>query len=84
MKRLIVAGVVAAATIAVGSGTASADACHGEIVGDIASTWPFAHEGMEDFTPPPGALALWNQLFTPFDNPGELNRDIQAFCSGAG
>jgi hypothetical protein len=51
--------------------------CYGDIVAGIASTWPWAADH-ESFPPPPGALALWIQLFLP----GVTVRDLQlAFCT---
>lgn len=79
-KFLAAAAVSVAFTgLAVGSGSVSAG-CHGDIVGDIASTWPFAHEDRDEFSPPPGAIALYTEVLTPFDNPGQLNEDIKEFC----
>ena len=39
--------------------------CYGELVSGINTTWPWAHFDKEAFPPPPGAIALWVQLFGP-------------------
>jgi hypothetical protein len=39
--------------------------CYGQLVSGINTTWPWAHFDKEAFPPPPGAIALWVQLFGP-------------------
>lgn len=39
------------------------EACQGQIVQGIASTWPWAHDDKIAFAPPPGAIALWIRQF---------------------
>lgn len=81
MKKLVIGLAVGVGLVGgVGVSSASADSCHGQIVSDIASTWPFAHENRDFFPPPKGALAKFTEELTPFDNPGEFNQDIKAFC----
>lgn len=86
-KLLASAGIVTA-IVAFGT-TALAEpdpnACHGQIVGqDIASTWPFAHEDRDEFQPPPGAVALFTQELTGFDNAGEFNAALREECGTGG
>jgi len=50
------------------AGPASAEPvkrCYGQLVSGINTTWPWAHFDQEAFPPPPGAIALWVQLFGP-------------------
>ena len=50
------------------TGPASAEPdkrCYGELVSGINTTWPWAHFDKDAFPPPPGAIALWVQLFGP-------------------
>jgi hypothetical protein len=72
MRKLLVGGLVAlvmaVSAASVGATRAQADPsnqCYGAIASGIASTWPWAHEGQMAFPPPPGALALWVELFGP-------------------
>jgi hypothetical protein len=82
LRRLI--GCAAAATAlaaGIGSTTASADACHGDIVGqNTASQWPFAHGDEQDFAPPKGGFALWVDTFGFENNPGDENQVIRDLC----
>jgi hypothetical protein len=87
--RKTVVGLVAALALAAGgaaAGTASADPgpsnqCYGQIIAGISSTWPWAHNGQTDFAPPPGAVALWLQIFGPGLGVSSV-RDLQLlFCS---
>lgn len=39
--------------------------CYGQLVSRINATWPWAHFDKDAFPPPPGAIALWAQLFGP-------------------
>jgi hypothetical protein len=39
--------------------------CYGEVISQISSTWPWAHDNKSGFAPPPGAIALWLELFGP-------------------
>jgi hypothetical protein len=70
--------------LAILAGPASAgpdNRCYGEVASGIASTWPWAHDGQEDFPPPPGGLALWVQEFGP-DVGVTSVRELQLlFCS---
>ena len=74
----------AAATTVIGLGisgtTASADSCHGDIVSDVASNWPFAHGDHQDFAPPKGGFALWVDTFGFRNNPGAENQLIRDIC----
>jgi hypothetical protein len=69
MRKAIVAAAIVLALAAVGATArpASADpspnACYGQVIAGISATWPWAHEGQMDFAPPPGAIALWLDLF---------------------
>jgi hypothetical protein len=72
MRKILAGSLVALAMAASAAslGTARAEAdpsnhCYGAIVSGIAATWPWAHDGQMDFAPPPGAIALWVQLFGP-------------------
>jgi hypothetical protein len=72
MRKILAGGLVALAMAASAAslGTARAEAdpsnqCYGAIVSGIAATWPWAHEGQTAFPPPPGAIALWVELFGP-------------------
>jgi hypothetical protein len=72
MRKILAGGLVAIAMAASAAslGTARAEAdpsnqCYGAIVFGIATTWPWAHDGQMDFPPPPGAIALWVELFGP-------------------
>jgi hypothetical protein len=79
---LAVAGIVALSTSGVRSASADpANRCYGEIIAAIVATWPWAHEGQTAFAPPPGAIALWLELFGP-DLGISSVRDLQLlFCS---
>jgi hypothetical protein len=85
MRRIIVAVAVAVAVL---GSTATARAangpsnrCYGEIIAGTSSTWPWAHDGRIDFQPPPGAVALWIQLFGPDVGISSV-RELQVlFCS---
>lgn len=60
---------------------ASPSACQGQIIAGIANTWPWAHDDRIDFPPPPGAIALWIQLFGPDAGISSV-RELQAlFCT---
>ena len=73
MKKLIAAAAVATtATVPFASSASAEPPCPGGLVSAVASTWPFAHDGAEEFAPPTGGFAKWVPLFTPFDNPGEF------------
>jgi hypothetical protein len=65
------------------AGPASAEPdnrCYDQIVSGINTTWPWAHFDKEAFPPPPGAIALWVQLFGP-DIGADSVRGLQlAFC----
>ena len=64
----LVAFVVAASAASLGTTGAKADPnnrCYGAITSGIAATWPWAHDGQTDFPPPPGAIALWVEIFGP-------------------
>ena len=72
MRKILAGGLVLRATAASAASLATARAeadpsnqCYGAIVSGIAATWPWAHEGQTDFPPPPGAIALWVELFGP-------------------
>jgi hypothetical protein len=71
---------------ALSAGTASGQTgpnnrCYGQIAAGIASTWPWAHDQRVAFPPPPGALALWLQIFGPQVGVSSV-RDLQLlFCS---
>jgi hypothetical protein len=72
MRKILAGGLVVLATAAsvasLGTARAAADPsnqCYGAIVSGIAATWPWAHEAQMDFPPPPGAIALWVELFGP-------------------
>jgi hypothetical protein len=72
MRKILAGGLVALAmAVSAGSvGTTRAEAdpsnqCYGAIASGIAATWPWAHEGQMAFPPPPGAMALWLELFGP-------------------
>jgi hypothetical protein len=88
MRKTLVGGLaaIALAASAAFAGTAHANPgpsnrCYGEIASGIASTWPWAHEGQAAFPPPPGAIALWLQLFGPQVGVSSV-RDLQLlFCS---
>jgi hypothetical protein len=68
MRKTISAALVAVA-LAVGfaakpaSAAPPSQACYGQIIAGISSTWPWAHDDRVAFAPPPGAIALWIQLF---------------------
>jgi hypothetical protein len=87
MRKTFVGGVVAVAlALSVASvGTARAEPgpsnqCYGEIASGIASTWPWAHDGQTAFPPPPGAIALWLEIFGPEVGVSSV-RDLQLlFC----
>ena len=82
LRRLL--GCAAASTalaVGAGSATASADSCHGDIVGkSVASQWPFAHGDEQDFAPPKGGFALWVDTFGFEDGPGAENQLIRDLC----
>jgi hypothetical protein len=72
------------ATLVTG-GTASADSCHGDIVGkEIASTWPYAKVSRDLFPPPKGGFALWVETFGFEGQPGAENQAIRDFCKSLG
>lgn len=63
--------------------TGPSNRCYGDIIAGIARTWPWAHEDKVAFEPPPGAIALWIELFG--EELGISNvRDLQLlFCTSA-
>ena len=61
--------------------TGPSNQCRAEIVAGIASTWPWAHEGHEDFPPPPGAIALWIEQFGPDVGVSSVRELQEWFCS---
>jgi hypothetical protein len=69
MRRTIAAALaVVALAVSVSTKPAAAaeppsQACYGQIIAGISSTWPWAHDGRQDFAPPPGAIALWLSIF---------------------
>jgi hypothetical protein len=89
MRKLFAGGLAAfvlAVTVgSLGAGRAQADPsnqCYGAIASGIAATWPWAHEGQSDFPPPPGALALWVQLFGPSIGISSVRELQLLFCGG--
>lgn len=69
------------ATSAVAAQGPPSQACYGQIVAGIASTWPWAHDDKVDFAPPPGAIALWIEIFGPFAGVSSV-RELQIlFCT---
>jgi hypothetical protein len=87
MRKILVGGlialVMAVSAASVGTARAKADPsnqCYGAIVRGIAATWPWAHAGQTDFPPPPGAIALWLELFGPATGVSSV-RELQIlFC----
>jgi len=87
MRKILAGGLVvflmAVSAGSVGAGRAAADPtnqCYGAIASGIAATWPWAHDGQMAFPPPPGAIALWVDLFGPFVGVSSV-RDLQIlFC----
>jgi hypothetical protein len=80
---------IAAKQIRTGTGAALAgpasaepdNRCYGQLVSGINTTWPWAHFDKEAFPPPPGAIALWVQLFGP-DIGVDSVRELQLrFCA---
>jgi hypothetical protein len=70
---------IAAASPAQAQGPSSQ--CNGQIIAGISATWPWAHNGRTDFAPPPGAIALWLQIFGPLVGVSSV-RDLQIlFCT---
>ena len=56
--------------------------CYGQLVSGINTTWPWAHFDKEAFPPPPGAVALWVQLFGADIGVNSV-RELQLyFCGG--
>jgi hypothetical protein len=88
MRKLLV-GIVAALALAVSAAflgsaqaqTGPSNQCYGAIAAGIAATWPWAHEGQMEFPPPPGALALWIQLFGPEVGVSSVRELQLLFCS---
>jgi hypothetical protein len=82
LALLAVAGVIAAsAAVARDAAAKPSNRCYGEIIAGVSATWPWAHEGQTDFAPPPGAIALWLELFGPDAGVSSV-RDLQLlFCS---
>jgi hypothetical protein len=77
---VLVLGAASAGTAR--GGTGPSNVCYGQIVAGIASTWPWAHEDKVAFAPPPGAIALWLQIFGPQVGVSSV-RDLQLlFCNG--
>jgi hypothetical protein len=61
--------------------TGPSNKCYGAITSGIAATWPWAHNDKVAFPPPPGALALWVQVFGPSVGISSV-RELQIlFCS---
>lgn len=61
--------------------TGPTNQCYGAVLSGIATTWPWAHDGRMDFMPPPGAIALWIQVFGPSTGVTSV-RELQFhFCS---
>ena len=61
--------------------TGPTNRCYGAVLSGIASTWPWAHDDRMDFMPPPGATALWIQVFGPSTGVTSV-RELQFhFCS---
>jgi hypothetical protein len=88
MRKIVAGGllalVLAVSAGSVGTGRAKADPsnqCYGAIASGIAATWPWAHAGQMDFPPPPGALALWIELFGPDIGVSSV-RELQLFFCG--
>jgi hypothetical protein len=89
MRRAVVTTVAVLVFVlgAASAGTARAETgpsnvCYGQIAAGIASTWPWAHEDQVAFPPPPGAIALWLQIFGPQVGVSSV-RDLQLlFCNG--
>jgi hypothetical protein len=68
---IVIAPVLAIATVtnfasADTGGNPNANACKGQFISDIASTWPYP-ETHTEFPPPPGSLALWIDIFSEGD-----------------
>jgi hypothetical protein len=87
MRKILAGGLVALAMAASAAslGTARAEAdpsnqCYGAIVSGIAATWPWAHAGQTDFPPPPGAIALWLELFGPANGVSSVRELEILFC----
>ena len=88
-KTIVSAAAVAASVCAVFAGPASAESkaenCHG-VASQIASSWPWAHEGKpEVLQPPPGVLKLWFAEFAPTQLPPGVDSipELQQFvCDG--
>jgi len=88
MRKLLV-GVIAAVALAVSAAffgsaqaqTGPSNQCYGAITAGIAATWPWAHEGQMEFPPPPGAVALWIQLFGPEVGVSSVRELQLLFCS---
>ena len=79
----LVAFLLAASAGSVGAGRAQADPtneCYGAIASGIAATWPWAHLGQMDFPPPPGAIALWLELFGPSIGVSSVRELQLVFC----
>jgi hypothetical protein len=63
------------------SANAAPNACAGQIVAGIASTWPWAHDSRVAFPPPPGSIALWVELFGPSVGISSVQELQDLFCS---
>jgi hypothetical protein len=88
MRKTLVSAVVAALAACTvfawpASAAAPEDNCHG-VASQIASTWPWAHEGQPElFGPPPGGLKLWLTEFGPIQFGVDSIHELQLlFCSG--
>ncbi len=74
--------VLAFAVVAGPAAAASDDRCHG-VVSEVASTWPWAHEGKPSLAaPPPGGFKLWLEEFAWMFGV-ESVRDLQALGCGS-
>lgn len=79
---VLVLGLGAASAGTARAETGPSNVCYGQILAGIAATWPWAHEGQVAFAPPPGAIALWLQLFGSQAGVSSV-RDLQLlFCNG--
>jgi hypothetical protein len=86
LRKLIACGIAAVgfALLAAGQSASAQDGasskCYGQIVAGIASTWPWAHDGQNEFPPPPGAIRLWLQEFGPLVGVSSVRELQQLFC----
>jgi hypothetical protein len=78
---VVLMAVAVPATAAVAAPDPPSQACYGQVIAGIASTWPWAHDDRVDFAPPPGAIALWIEIFGPFVGVSSV-RELQIqFCT---